>query len=296
MPRRLTVTAPHEFCWEEVTLPPPGSGEVRVRTILSAISVASELSVARDGPFPSRLGYQTLGVVTEVEADVGLAVGVRVITTLGHASAGIHRAGRVVPVPDHIPDRQALTVILGEETHKGIRRVTPQPGERVLVAGAGLLGLLSVFNLTRRGMWNVTVLEPDAHRRELALAFGAAAAHAPGHLPHDAYDVGLECSAAPDGFAELLAHLRPGGRCCVLSDGNWGTLTLPPAFHARELSVVASGDGEDYAAYAAWLWQNTDPVLERLWSETIRPDALPITFARLRHFPRPVSVVVEWTA
>ncbi|MFC6664567.1 theronine dehydrogenase [Deinococcus radiopugnans] len=234
MPRRLTVTAPHEFCWEEVTLPPPGSGEVRVRTILSAISVASELSVARDGPFPSRLGYQTLGVVTEVEADVGLAVGVRVITTLGHASTGIHQAGRVVPVPDHIPDRQALAVILGEETHKGIRRVTPQPGERVLVAGAGLLGLLSVFNLTRRGVRNVTVLEPDTQRRELALAFGAAAASTPGHLPHDAYDVGLECSAAPHGFAELLAHLRPGGRCCVLSDGNWGRPRCrPPSMPAN---------------------------------------------------------------
>lgn len=295
MQRRLTVTGPHEFQWEEVTLPPPGPGELRARTVLSAVSVASELGVVRDGPFPARLGYQTLGVVEVVGAGVELTRGQRVVTTLGHASAGIHRTERVHVVPNGIPDRQALAVILGEETHKGIRKVVPQPPERVLVAGAGLLGLLSVFNLTRRGITEVTVLEPDPARRELALAFGAASACAPGHLPHDAHDVGLECSAAPDGFAELLAHLRPGGRCCVLSDGNWGALTLPSAFHARELSVVASGDGEDYAAYAVWLWQHADPVLERLFSETITPDALPATFARLRQWPRPVSVTVDWT-
>ncbi|CAM3776150.1 zinc-dependent alcohol dehydrogenase [Deinococcus frigens] len=296
MKRRLTVTAPNKFCWEEVNLLPPGPAEVLVRTRLSAVSVASELSVMRDGPFPARLGYQTLGVLEAVGAAVELEAGQRVFTALGHASAGIHRAGKVIPVPDHIPDRQALAVLLGEETHKGVRKVAPQPQERVLVAGAGLLGLLSVFNLTRRGIEKVTVLEPDAERRELALAFGAASACASGHLPHDAYDLGLECSASPAGFVELLSHLKPGGRCCVLSDGNWGALTLPPAFHTRELSVVASSDGEDYATYAGWLWEHADPVLERLFAETITPDDLPATFARLRQPPRPVSVVVDWTA
>lgn len=295
MQRRLTVTAPNEFRWEEMELPPPSPGEVRVRTILSAVSVSSELSVVRGGLSPWRLGYQTLGVVEVAGAGVELKPGVRVITTLGHASAGIHRAERIMAVPDHIPDRRALAVVLGEETHKGIRKVAPQPQERVLVAGAGLLGLLSVFNLTRRDVGDVTVLEPDEQRRNLALAFGAASVHAPGHLPHDAYDVGLECSAAPAGFAELLSHLRPGGRCCVLSDGNWGALSLPPAFHSRELSVVASSDGEDYQAYARWLWDHADPVLERLFPETIKPEDLPATLARLRDWPRPVSVAVDWT-
>ncbi len=296
MQRRLTVTAPNAFLWVEVDLPPPGPAEVGVRTVLSAISIASELSVVRNGESHWRLGYQTLGVVEAVGAGVELEPGVRVITTLGHASAGVYRAEKVFAIPDHIPDRQALAVVLGEETHKGIRKVAPQPQERVLIAGAGLLGLLTVFNLTRRGVGDVTVLEPDPARRELALALGAVSASAPGSLPHDAYDVGLECSASPAGFAELLSHLRPGGRCCVLSDGNWGALTLPPAFHTRELNVVASSDGEDYAAYAQWLWEHADPALERLFVETIRPDDLPATFARLQQGLRPVSVVVNWTA
>jgi len=281
-----------------VELAPPGPAEVRVRTRLSAVSVGSELSVVEGRApgliYPCRLGYQTLGVVDTVGEDVPLAAGARVVTTLGHAGGGLHRAADVLPVPAGVPDRVALAAILGEETHKGIRKVGPRPEERVLVAGAGLLGLLTVFNLTRRGVRDVTMLEPDPERQALAEVFGAKAV-APGHLSQDAFDVGFECSAAPEGFAELLEHLRPGGRACVLSDGNWGALTLPPAFHTRELTVTASSDGEDYPAYARWLWNHADPVLERLFAVTVTPDNLPGTFGRLREWPHPVSLAVDWT-
>ena len=138
------------------------------------------------------------------------------------------------------------------------------------------------------------MLEPDPARRALAEAFGAVAC-SPGELPHDAFDVGFECSAAPAGFADLLAHLRPRGRACVLSDGNWGALSLPPTFHTRELSVVASSDGEDYPAYATWLWRHADPLLARLYGDMVSPAELPATYTRLCALPRPVSVVVRWS-
>lgn len=296
--RRLVLAAPRMFVWEEEVLPQPGPGEVWVRTRLSAVSIGSELSVAEGrasgAVYPCKLGYQTFGVIGAVGEEVGLTVGTRVVTTLGYASGGLHAASSVVPVPVHVPDRVALAAILGEETHKGMRKVEPGPGERVLVAGAGLLGLLTVFNLTRRGVRDVTVLELDAERRALAEEFGAVSLP-PGSLPHDAFDVGFECSASPPGFVELLEHLRPGGRACVLSDGNGGTLRLPPAFHTRELTITASSDGEDYAVYARWLWDHADPLLERLFAVTVRPDDLPGTFGRLSTLPRPVSLVTDWT-
>ncbi|MDL2344690.1 theronine dehydrogenase [Deinococcus sp. MIMF12] len=276
-------------------LPSLGAGEVLVRTRLTAVSLGSERSVVEGfGPFPMLLGYQTLGVVEARGPGVTLPVGQRVVTTLGHASAGVHRAERVIPVPERVADRVALTVILGEETAKGLRKVRPEVSERVLIAGAGLLGLLSLFNLTRRGVHDVTVLEPDAERRALALTFGAKAAFAPGELPHDAFDVGVECSASPAGFAELLGHLRPGGRAVVLSDGNWGALTLPREFHSRELTVTASSDGEDYAAYATWLWEHADGRLAELFPVTLTREQLPRAFRKWRQWPRPVSAVVEW--
>ena len=262
------------------------------------MSVSSELSVVEgqvEGlTYPHKLGYQTLGVVEARGLDVSLPLGTRVMCTAGHTDFSRHRAERLIAVPEHVPDRVALTAILGEETHKGIRKLAPQPGEAVLVVGAGLLGLLSVFNLTRRGVTRVTVLEPDADRRALALDFGAAQAHAPGGLPHDHFDVALECSASPAGFAEGLSHLRPGGRAVVLSDGNWGALSLPPAFHQRELRLMASSDGEDYAAYARWLWEHADALLERLFQWEITPQGLPAVYERLRQLPRPVSALVNW--
>lgn len=296
--RRLTLSAPRAFVWQEVSLPPPGPGEVHVRTHLSAVSVGSELGVVEGRVFgctyPCPLGYQTLGVVESVGEGVDLALGTRVVTTLGHASGGVHREENVLPIPGEVPDRVALAAILGEETHKGVRKVFPGPGERVLVTGAGLLGLLTVFNLTRRGITGVTVTEPDPARRKLALAFGAREVLPPATVGRDDFDVGFECSASPEAFVDLLSHLRPGGRACVLSDGNWGALTLPPAFHTRELTVTASSDGEDHVAYARWLWTHADPVLERLFEVTVTPDDLPTAFAGLGISPRPVSLVADW--
>jgi len=290
---RLTVTAPSTFVWEQINPQAPNRGEIWVRTRLSALSLSSELAVIERGPFPTSLGYQTLGIVEASGPGSTLQVGQRVITTLGHASAGLHQVSRVVPVPDAVADRVALASILGEETHKGIRQVVPQQDERVLVMGAGLLGLLTIFNLTRRGIANVTVVEPDAARRALAEQFGATAVlH--GDLPHDAFDVGFECSAAPAGFTELLAHLRPRGRACVLSDGNWGSLVLPPAFHRRELSIVASSDGDDYEGYAAWLWHHAEPLLAKLFEVTLTPEVLPTTYTNWRTPLRPISGVVQW--
>ncbi|MBZ9751628.1 theronine dehydrogenase [Deinococcus sp. HMF7604] len=223
---RLVAHAPNRLRWDAVPDRPPGPGEVSVRTHFSALSVASELTLLHAGPFPAALGYQTLGTVEAVGAGVTLTPGTRVVTTLGHASHGFHPAGRVVPVPPHVSDRAALCAILGEETHKGLRKVRPRPGEAVLVAGAGLLGLLSIFNLTRRGVHEVHVLEPRADRRALALTFGAAAVHAPGELPHDRFQVGVECNASPAGFTELVSHLAPRGRCVVLSWQNPAPLAL----------------------------------------------------------------------
>ncbi|RJF73189.1 theronine dehydrogenase [Deinococcus cavernae] len=295
--RRLVVSAPHSLAWQDFTLAAPPAGQAQIRTHLSAVSISSELSVVAglpSGSSPAPLGYQTLGVIEAVGPDVSLQAGQRVVCTLGHASHGNILAKNLIPVPHGVSDRTALCSILGEETHKGLRKLSPQPGEQILIAGAGLLGLLSVFNLTRRGLDQVTVLEPDPHRRALALEFGARAAHAPGELPHDQFDVGVECSASPAGFAELLRHLRRSARCGVLSDGNWGALVLPPEFHSRELTLVASSDGEDYPTYAAWLWAHADPVLEKLFEQVVPVGNLVEVFGNLGTCPRPVSVLVDW--
>lgn len=291
--QRLRVTGPYRLTWLPRNLSTPRASEVQIRTTHSAISISSELSIVERGMHMD-LGYQTLGVVTQAGQFSGLQVGQRVLTTAGHFSHENRLGPLAIAVPQHVSHAVALCAIVGEEADKGVRKMQPQTSDKVLIAGAGMLGLLSVFNLTRRGVSDVTVLEPDPHRRQLASALGAKATYSPGELPHDAYDIGLECSAVPAGFEELMGHIRTEGKACVLSDGNWGSLSIPAAFHSREQTLVASSAGEDYKNYAQWLWQNADPVLEKLFEQTIGSQQLPSVFSQLKGFPRPVAVLVDW--
>jgi alcohol dehydrogenase len=75
-----------------------------------------------------------------------------------------------------------------------------------------------------------------------------------------------------------------GGRICVLADGNFEPLTLLPEFHTKELCIVGSSDGWDYAAHAAWFWEylrQQSPPLDELFDVRIPASALPETFAAL---------------
>ncbi len=296
--RRAVLHGPRDVRLEDFTLPAPGPGEVRLETRLSALSIASELSlVVGNVPviYPAPLGYQSLARVAQVGPDVRhLKVGQRVLDTYGHASHALRPAKTPIPVPEDVPDRVALAAILGEETWRGVRRLNATPGARVLVVGAGLLGFLSVFNLTRRG-WTAEVLEPDPARRALALRFGAANATHP-DAPGPDFGFALDCSASPDGARAAMERLRRGGRLCVLSDGNWGALTLPRAFHDRELTVIASDGGEDYPTYARWLWAHPEPLLVELFSPTLPPERLPDAYRTYGTSPRPVSAVLDWTS
>lgn len=293
------LRGPLDLAFERAALPDLEPEQVRVDSILSAVSVGSELSLyvgnVTPGACPYPLGYQSVGRVAEVgENVVGLSVGDRVVSFYGHAGSAVVAANACLKVPAHVSDPLALLAVLGEETMKGVRKLAPGVGDEALIAGAGLLGLLTLFNLTRRGVLNVDVVEPDTHRRELALHLGARRAYRPEEYRKRRYALGFDCSTSTEGFAGLLTRLAHGGAACVLSDGNWGALTLPRKFHERELRVVGSSDGEDYAGYARWLWAHAEPELAAVFEDTVTPADLPATFERLRRWPRPVSVLVRW--
>jgi alcohol dehydrogenase len=290
---------PRDLRLETLRLPAPATGEVMVETRSSAVSVASELSLylgrAGHSGAVQTLGYQSTGTVRNLGADVPASwQGRRVVGTWGHSSHALIPTEQLIAVPNSVSDLAALAVILGEESMKGVRKLDLPPGSLVLVTGAGLLGLLSVFNLARRGH-TVHVCEPVVERQELAKQLGAAEVWSPGQADGTEVPFALECSASPEGFQDLLAKLQPGGRVVVLSDGNWGTLLLPPVFHRKELTVMASSDGDDYAAYAQWLWETIDPLLERLFETGIPASELPAALQRLNgRRERPISVRLEW--
>jgi len=80
-------------------------------------------------------------------------------------------------VPPNVPDRVASPANCATATIAAvIRNAGPVSGQVVVVHGAGMPGLTACAMAARGGAAQVIAIEPDARRREQALAFGAAAA------------------------------------------------------------------------------------------------------------------------
>jgi threonine dehydrogenase-like Zn-dependent dehydrogenase len=135
---------------------------------------------------------------------------------------------QLLRIPAGLGTREAaLAEPLAVALH-GIARSGVEPGRRVLVTGAGSIGLLTLAALRARGVEDVTVSEPSPGRRQRALALGATRALEPDALdvprmpfavPDAAVDVAFECSGRGSAFEAALAQLRPGGRLVLQGTG-----------------------------------------------------------------------------
>lgn len=304
----LYLTAPRELVWRQEELPTPGPGELLVETVVGAVSVGAELpqylGAARGGPegYPRMTGYENVAVVRGGDPGGGhFGVGDRVVASYGHRTHAVVPEAKAVRVPKGVGDRLALLSTLSCDVAKGVRKLAPMPEERVLVAGAGAVGLLAVFLLRAYGVRSVDVVEPDPRRRGFALALGAAEAVGPEEAPGlpDPYPACLECSAREEAFGLLQRAAARGGRLVVLSDGNLEPLSLEPEFHEKELSVAASSDGWDYRRHAEWFFRlvldGEADGLERLFEAEVSADELASAFERLARGPeRPLKVLVRY--
>lgn len=299
------LVGPTRLEWLEETLPAPGVSEVLVRTALGAVSVGTELPLYRGDArsskqvvYPRMTGYESLARVVQVgERVASLGVGERVLASYGHRTAACLAEGQLIPVPEAVPDEVALLAILSCDASKGVGKLGLAVDDPVLITGAGTVGLLALHRLSWLGVAQVDVVEPDPRRRALALALGAQQAFAPDAYPGGEYAAGLECSSRTAAFALLQEAVRPGGRICVLADGNLEPLSLSPVFHERELSVVASSDGVDYAGHARAFftrWLEHRPLLAALFEWQVDAARLPEAFARMLMEPPPLKVLVHY--
>ena len=139
---------------EEVELPAPGAGEVRIRQ--TAIGVNFTDTYNRTGlykqPLPIVLGHEAAGVVEAIGEGVqGLKTGDRVAYAGGpigaYAQARLYPAERLVPLPEWIDDQTAASLLLkGMTTEYLLCRSYPvQKGDWILVhAAAGATGQAAV--------------------------------------------------------------------------------------------------------------------------------------------------------
>jgi 2-desacetyl-2-hydroxyethyl bacteriochlorophyllide A dehydrogenase len=157
-------------------------------------------------------------------------------------------AAQLVRVPDGLASRAAA---LTEPTAVAMHAVTLSgvtPADRVLVTGAGPVGLLVTAVLHAHGVHDVTVSEPAAERRERARAVGAARVVTPDELPSptmgspvpEPYTVAFECSGRGSAGEAALDQLDFAGTCVLVGTG----AEFPRLNHNRaivlEVTIVGS--------------------------------------------------------
>ena len=145
---------PDVMRFEEIELPPPGPGEIRIRHTAIGVNF-SDINVRRGGfyltappRFPMILGNEAAGVVAAVGAGVAVEVGERVAYAgVGgpfYESTGAYAEERNVPaaclirLPREVSDRQAAALLV-----KGLTASTivnhifrPRPGQTILIHAA----------------------------------------------------------------------------------------------------------------------------------------------------------------
>jgi predicted dehydrogenase/threonine dehydrogenase-like Zn-dependent dehydrogenase len=126
---------------------------------------------------PSPLGYSAAGVVQAVDAgNTRFRVGDRV--AIGGAECAFHAEYAAVPdmlatpVPQGVENWQAAYTTIASIALQAVRQLQPTLGERVLVVGQGLVGLLVTAFLRASGV-RVLALDVAPSRRALAEAMGA---------------------------------------------------------------------------------------------------------------------------
>ncbi len=132
---------------------------------------------------PATLGYSCAGTVAAVGANVEeFRVGDRVAAigegVATHAEYNAVPRNLVVAVPAGVPLDFASSSAVGAIALQGVRQARLELGETVAVIGLGLLGQFLV-QLCRANGCRVLGVDPDATKRELALALGADVACAP---------------------------------------------------------------------------------------------------------------------
>ena len=124
-----------------------------------------------DTPIP--LGYCNVGRVVESDDSSGYSVGDRVISNGHHAEVVSVPENLTAKIPANVDDETAAYTVVGAIGLQGIRLLNPTLGERFVVSGLGLIGLLSVQILRAHGC-QVLGIDFDPKKLELARQFGAA--------------------------------------------------------------------------------------------------------------------------
>lgn len=239
-------------------LTPLGQGMVRVRALYGAISRGTEALISAGlvpeseyqrmrapfmggtFPFPVKYGYATVGCV---ESGPDEMIGRNVFVLHPHQTVFDVPAGAALPVPEDVPIARAVLAANMETALNATWDAGPVPSGKVAVVGAGVVGALAGYLFARVPCAEVTLVDINPAREDLARALGLDFA-TPENAPADCKLV-VHTSADSRGLATAIGIA--GDEATILEMSWYGDRIVPlplgGAFHSRRLKIVSSQVG-----------------------------------------------------
>ncbi len=272
----LYFTAPRKAEVREITIDPPGPGQVLVEAIVSGISAGTEMNVYRglapqwrkrmdpatrlfvdtdqpDWQYPARYGYASVGYVRALGADVTiLREGDLVFCYAPHGRHAVVGEGQAIPLTGLKQPELGVFFANLSTALNGVLDGRPPIGAEVTVMGLGVIGQLVVRLLALAGARTIIAIDGIAGRRDLAV--GGAATHAldpagddVAKAVHDltngrGADLVFEVSGAAPALNEAIRTVGYNGTVVAMSwyGGSFESLSLAGEFHHNRVKVVCS--------------------------------------------------------
>lgn len=142
-------------------------------------------------------------------------------------------------VPASVSDEAAALMEPLSVAIAAIQKAGVRPGGRVLITGAGPIGIVTAQTARAFGATEVVISDPMAARREVALRFGATHAVDPVGGPlGSGYDAFIDASGSPVAVKQGISALKPGGVAVLVGMGA-DEIALPVStIQNRELVIT----------------------------------------------------------
>jgi threonine dehydrogenase-like Zn-dependent dehydrogenase len=183
-------------------------------------------------------------VAGRIEAGPASLIGGNVFALHPHQTVFDVPADVALPVPKNVPISRAVLAANMETALNATWDADPIPSGRIAVVGAGVVGALVGFLCAGVQGTEVTLVDINPAREELARALGLNFAK-PDNAPHDCKLV-VHTSADPKGLATAINIAGDEATILEMSWYGEGDIQVPlgGAFHSRRLKLVSSQVGK----------------------------------------------------
>ena len=268
--KSLYFTSPGEVAIQVEDLPDYYSGEVVVKSHISAISAGTEMLIYRgqfpDGmpldeeifvfsgefKYPQKYGYSVVGKVIKWGSMIRNSWKNELVFAFHpHESAFVEDPNTLQLLPESVSADDAVFLPNMETAVNLVMDGRPVVGENVLVIGQGIVGLLTTAILSQFPLAKLITIDPFALRRKTSIKLGADESLDPETratpvmletLFPDGIDLTFELSGNPAALNEAINHTGYDGRVVI---GSWygkknEVVDLGDTFHRSRMRLISS--------------------------------------------------------